>query len=732
MDKFKFAAHIQGTSKIQERKNLQYQMKSLINLAKAREEIETSKMKQKAAVEALKEAQLQLQKKSKDFGRFGKDATLLDKFKVEALSTGAERYSTKRNMHLKLKNDVALSLAFAEIQKTKNANNDALMALEQARIDMFLLEAEHADDAENIDYAAKLRQQAKLIGLRRVNQKNLAHLQLQDTAARAKSAKDLEQIIIAKDNEKVDLIHEMNRLKLVESNEETAKELEQLQAKITQLEQDSKDSKGKDGKIVAMAKLRAEARVLGVQSSADKRRKEDELRNDLMRAAFAEEHRQIEDMALECEKEMNRTAELEEKLNSQIEQEKILAEETQFLSEQLSIEASKRKKLHNKLEDMKGAIRVYARIRPLSASEVENGHADITKYLPDMCTLNLKGQNGKRDQPFTFDGVFSPAIQQQDIFQDVEHLIQSAIDGYNVCIFAYGQTGSGKTWTMAGNADHPGIQPRAVKHIFKLCEAGQMGKKEFTVDYTIKICMVELYLEHLIDLLANVPGSEMNGKKNRKGELNIQKDPRGRVEVGGAMICSATNIEDMMSILQQGQANRKVSSTKMNSESSRSHLISTILIEATDRATSLTTTGKLSLIDLAGSETQKKSGATGTAFQEAKAINKSLSCLGLVISSLTSGNKKAHVPYRNSKLTLLLQDGLGGNAKTLLFVNASPADYNFSETCSSFRFALRCKEIKNVKGKAAVDTKEVHQLKKELKKLRYQVHGPSNPCELEL
>ena len=182
----------------------------------------------------------------------------------------------------------------------------------------------------------------------------------------------------------------------------------------------------------------------------------------------------------------------------------------------------------------------------------------------------------------------------------------------------------------------------------------------------------------------------------------------------------ATTAEDMANILSAGQAKRHVSATKMNSESSRSHLVSSIMIEATDKKTKLTTTGKLTLVDLAGSESQKKTGASGDQLKEAKAINSSLSALGNVISALTSNQK--HIPYRDSKLTELLQDGLGGEAKTLLFVNASPADYNFNETCGSFEFALRCKQVKNGKGAAAVETAEVTALKKELQALK-AAHG---------
>jgi hypothetical protein len=300
--------------------------------------------------------------------------------------------------------------------------------------------------------------------------------------------------------------------------------------------------------------------------------------------------------------------------------------------------------------------------------------------------------------------------------------VQSAVDGYNVCVFAYGQTGSGKTWTMSGNGANPGVQPRSVGEIFSIVD-----RDRDKIEFKVKVYMIEMYLEGLVDLLKTVPGAEQVGKFDRKGQLAVRKDAHGRVQVGGVSVCTAKTRSELDNILAAGQAKRHVSATKMNSESSRSHLVSSIIIEATDRKTKLTTTGKLTLVDLAGSESQKKTGASGDTLKEAMAINKSLSALGNVISALTKGD--THVPYRNSKLTELLQDGLGGNAKTLLFVNASPADYNFAETCGSFEFALRCKKVKNGKGAAQVETAEVVALKLKLAKLK-KLHGDADEVDL--
>merc|ERR1711871_266834 len=380
---------------------------------------------------------------------------------------------------------------------------------------------------------------------------------------------------------------------------------------------------------------------------------------------------------------------------------------------ELENEAKQRKKLHNTIEDMKGAVRVFCRMRPLSSSEVARGNSDITEYMPNKTSIRVyrdSKHNMDTSKTYSFDAVFSPVDGQEVVFEDVSRLVQSAVDGYNVCIFAYGQTGSEKTYTMNGVSQAPGIQPRSVQEIFNI-----VARDSDKFDFKISIYMVEMYLDDLNDLLEGTSGGKVIGKRDRKNKLQVRKGLHGQVEVHGVTHCIARTPSELNGILESGMRKRRVGSTKMNSESSRSHLVSSILIESIDRKTKLVTSGKLTLVDLAGSESQKKTGADGDTLKEANAINKSLSALGNVISELTSG--KGHVSYRNSKLTVLLQDGLGGSAKTLMFVNASPADYNFTETCSSFEFALRCKKIKNSKSGASVENLEVKQLRARLKKL---------------
>ena len=342
----------------------------------------------------------------------------------------------------------------------------------------------------------------------------------------------------------------------------------------------------------------------------------------------------------------------------------------------------------------------------------------------------VRQPDGKKT--FDFDQVFGGPAEggnsQSDVFRDTKHLIMSVVDGFNVCIFAYGQTGAGKSFTMIGAADignclqengefddMAGITPRAVSELFRL-----LNERHAQMTYTCEVQMLQLYRDGLDDLLAE-------RKKAKKGEdpelppqLKItlaEHSSTGLVKIEGAVSMEAATPADVMRIFARGSAGRATSSTKMNAESSRSHLVCSIVVTLTNRRSGAVTVGKLTLVDLAGSERLDKSGAEGDQMKEAQSINKSLSALGDVIAALTSGQQ--HVPYRNHPLTMLMSDSLGGNAKTLMFVNTSPADYNTGETISSLSFAQRCKDITNaVSSGPGVQAAQVQALKKQLAMLK--------------
>ncbi|KAL0643368.1 hypothetical protein Bca4012_041658 [Brassica carinata] len=353
-----------------------------------------------------------------------------------------------------------------------------------------------------------------------------------------------------------------------------------------------------------------------------------------------------------------------------------------------------RKRYYNTIEDMKGKIRVYCRIRPLNEKESSEKKMQVLTSV-DEFTVEHPWKDDKRKQHI-YDRVFDMRATQDDVFEDTKYLVQSAVDGYNVCIFAYGQTGSGKTFTIYGHENNPGLTPRATKELFKI-----LKRDSNRFSFSLKAYMVELYQDTLVDLL--LP------KSARRLKLEIKKDSKGMVFVENVTTIPISTLEELRMIIERGSERRHVSGTNMNEESSRSHLILSVVIESIDLQTQSVARGKLSFVDLAGSERVKKSGSAGCQLKEAQSINKSLSALGDVIGALSSGNQ--HIPYRNHKLTMLMSDSLGGNAKTLMFVNVSPAESNLDETYNSLLYASRVRTIVNDPSKH-VSSKEMVRLKK--------------------
>merc|ERR1712176_550884 len=257
----------------------------------------------------------------------------------------------------------------------------------------------------------------------------------------------------------------------------------------------------------------------------------------------------------------------------------------------------------------------------------------------------------------------------------------------------------------------------------------KLTERESSYDIEVSVSMLELYTDKLCDLLAS--------NKNEKECLDLkirlaEHTSSGLVEVDGANIEQVANAEELLKVIDRGTKGRASSSTKMNDESSRSHMIATIVLSLRNRRTGKLVHGKVTLVDLAGSERVSKSGATGPQLKEAQSINKSLSALGDVIGALTSGGRQ-HIPYRNHPLTMLMSDSIGGNAKTLMFVCCSPADYNRKETANSLDFAKRCRNVTNnaVTSKCAAgstagsNVSQIRALRKELSKIKEREKGDS-------
>lgn len=341
-------------------------------------------------------------------------------------------------------------------------------------------------------------------------------------------------------------------------------------------------------------------------------------------------------------------------------------------------EMNLRKKCHNELVRLKGNIRVFCRVRPVSQEEQDSADAKTMLSFDSDDDAILYLSNKGKMMTFELDKVFPPQATQEEVFLEVQSLVTSCIDGFNVCIFAYGQTGSGKTYTMEGEVDNPGINQRALRLLFS-----EVTEKAPDWDYKISVSMVEIYNETLRNLLGENPTDKLDIKMNPDGS--------GQLYVPGLTEITVQSPEDINRVFELGHMNRATACTNLNEHSSRSHALLIITVSGFNTATGNRTQGKLNLVDLAGSERIGKSGAEGSRLREAQCINKSLSALGDVINALRS--KHSHVPFRNSRLTYLLQDSLNGDSKTLMMVQVSPLAANMSESVCSLKFAQRVRSV---------------------------------------
>jgi len=328
-----------------------------------------------------------------------------------------------------------------------------------------------------------------------------------------------------------------------------------------------------------------------------------------------------------------------------------------------------------------------------------------------QCAISNPDNLDAAPKSFTFDAVYDETATQSGFYEEsCFGLVESVLEGFNGTIFAYGQTGCGKTHTMQGRNSPPedrGVIPHSFDHIFETITLNQ----EKGMEYLLRCCYLEIYNEEIRDLLVN----------DSKTKCELKEDPNKGIYVKGLTNVVVNDKQLFYDVMDKGQANRTVGATLMNAGSSRSHSIFTIYIEMGEKDDSGNDhfkLGKLNLVDLAGSERADKTGASGDRLKEGCKINLSLSALGNVISALVDGKGK-HIPYRDSKLTRLLQDSLGGNTKTLMVAACSPADYNYDETLSTLRYANRAKNIKN-KPTVNEDPKDamLREYKMEIERLR--------------
>ncbi|MCJ1464244.1 kinesin-like nuclear fusion protein [Pseudocyphellaria aurata] len=355
-------------------------------------------------------------------------------------------------------------------------------------------------------------------------------------------------------------------------------------------------------------------------------------------------------------------------------------------NEKLRNEETLRRKLHNQVQELRGNIRVFCRVRPSLGSEPANEAARIIypDTGKDSKEVEILGPEEKsslgnittKTNAFTFDRVFTPEAANADVFEEISQLVQSALDGYNVCIFCYGQTGSGKTYTMSAE---DGMIPLAVHQIYDTAKSlEEKGWK-----YSMEGSFIEVYNENLNDLLGK---PDEYDKKKHDIRHDMQKCKTTISDITTVDLDAPSKVE---SLLRRATANRSVAATNANERSSRSHSVFILKLTGQNDTTGERSEGTLNLVDLAGSERLSHSKATGERLKETQNINKSLSCLGDVIGALGQGKEGGHIPYRNSKLTYLLQFSLGGNSKTLMFVMISPRQAHLNETLTSLKFATK-------------------------------------------
>uniref|UniRef100_A0A8D0FEH1 Kinesin-like protein n=1 Tax=Strix occidentalis caurina TaxID=311401 RepID=A0A8D0FEH1_STROC len=356
-------------------------------------------------------------------------------------------------------------------------------------------------------------------------------------------------------------------------------------------------------------------------------------------------------------------------------------------------------------------VKVIVRCRPMNEREKALGCKAVvsTESTRGQCFLQNPTAAGEPPKQFTFDGAYYQEHNTEQIYNEIAYpLVEGVTEGYNGTIFAYGQTGSGKSFTMQGVVDPPtqkGIIPRALEHIFESVQCAENAK------FLVRASYLEIYNEDIRDLLG----------ADTKQKLELKEHPEKGVYVKGLSLHTVHSVLQCEQIMETGWRNRAVGYTLMNKDSSRSHSIFTVNMEiytVDERGQDHLRAAKLNLVDLAGSERQSKTGATGERLKEATKINLSLSALGNVISALVDGRCR-HIPYRDSKLTRLLQDSLGGNTKTLMVACLSPADNNYDESLSTLRYANRAKNIKN-KPCINEDPKDalLREYQEEIKKLK--------------
>ncbi|XP_031504933.1 kinesin-like protein KIN-14R isoform X2 [Nymphaea colorata] len=418
------------------------------------------------------------------------------------------------------------------------------------------------------------------------------------------------------------------------------------------------------------------------------------------------EHQNLLEEALECNRCFKGVSDLASNINSIVSRHADLGQEHEDLKAKFVRATREQKQLYNKIVEMKGNIRVFCRCRPLSKEEIEAGSSTAVEFESAKDGEVAVRTNGGTKKLFKYDAVFSPQASQAEVFEETAPFAASVLDGYNVCIFAYGQTGTGKTFTMEGTEESRGVNYRTLNELFRI-----IGERNGLLKYELSVSVLEVYNEHIRDLLASTSQPGQAAKR-----LEIRQEADGIHHVPGLVEAQVNNMDEVWHVLQTGSNARATGSTNSNEHSSRSHCVHCVTVRGENMMNGECTRSKLWLVDLAGSERLAKTDVQGERLKEAQNINKSLSALGDVISSLAT--KSPHIPYRNSKLTHLLQDSLGGDSKTLMFVQISPNENDVNETLCSLNFASRVKGVEMGPARKQMDPSELCKYKQMVEKAK--------------
>ena len=524
-----------------------------------------------------------------------------------------------------------------EINEVKSAKSTAILALEDftrkhtLETSALKLELEDQKRAHGLELADHVRQRRRELEDVRCDAED--ELRNRDRVHREEVAEMKRKLEDALDEEKEQRRKELNALssegQMAQQKVEIQLSLKDKEMQAVQEELDqsrAQCSRWEDLGHDLKAKLsEASANIIALESS---------LRSSKARVEFLESDSKSQSQAF---------ADLEQKTQDAI-------RESEEAKAKLRTEESLRRKLHNQVQELKGNIRVFCRVRPaLQSDNADHARIEFPDATEDSKAVEILGPEEKsslgtvttKRNAFSFDRVFVPTSQNAEVFDEISQLVQSALDGYNVCIFCYGQTGSGKTFTMSSE---DGMIPKAVQQIYETAQS--LEEKGWR--YTMEGSFVEIYNENINDLLGK---AEEFDKKKHEIRHDAQRLKTTVTDINAVNLDSPDKVH---TVLKRAMSNRSVAATKANERSSRSHSVFILKLTGENHITGEKSEGTLNLVDLAGSERLSHSGATGERLKETQNINKSLSCLGDVIAALGQGKDGGHIPYRNSKVCLCL------------------------------------------------------------------------------